>query len=395
MRKILTISLGTDENSYTIARSYHEATGEKITVCGAGVLLPFYKTAIAEIHTDPNFSSDLEVFAALLNSVYRQHADSITDVMILAPTEEYLHTLYKSLDLLEFKPFLPYPEKELGRALMDKSFFYEKMAEFGVEIPRTYNATPENFMELPLEGPQFIKAANYELFNSYDFPEKHKGFHAQTPEAAREYLAAVYQSGFSGTMIVQTYINGDHTQEYSVNGYRSLRTGSCVFAHARSVLSDHRPMWVGNHLLLTDTNRPDLLEICEKIVCELGYEGFFNIDFKVDAISGVPYVLEMNTRLGRSFYYANLNGVNFIDVALRDLAEQEPPTITRRPFNWITATREAVAEQLEGASLEYFTEEPRYSNTGNALDYSFDNNPLRTMRIARHRKNLAKTLWES
>lgn len=389
--KILPIILGTDENSYTIARSFHAAFGEKVVVCGAGILLPFYKSKIADIYTAENFSSDGRIFSDLLNSVYEKYREKAEKFMLFGPTEEYLKLLYTNLENLNFTPLLPYPEKELGIALMDKNYFYGRMEECGVEIPRTRVATAENYRDALWEAKLFIKAADYELFNSYDFPQKHKGFLAENAQAAQDYLAAVYSSGFSGEMLVQTYIAGSNRQEYSVNGYRR-QDGECVFVQARSILTDQRPMWVGNHLLLTDSDRPDLYPLCQRALESLGYYGFFNFDFKVDAHTDKPYMLELNTRLGRSFYYANLNGVNFIEQAMRDFQGAEMAPIERRPFNWITATRSAVEKMLSGEDLAYFQAPDRYANTGNALDYQVDSNPLRTARIAGHRKKLGEIL---
>lgn len=391
--KILPVILGTDENSYTIARSYHAAFGKKCVVCGAGVLLPFYRTSIAHLHTDPRFSSDPDVFCALLNSVYAKYRDEIDEVMIFGPTEEYLELLYSCLENLDFTPLLPYPDPKLGPALADKNYFYSRMEECGVAVPKTGVATAENYCRaVPEEGALFLKAANYGEFNRFDFPGKHKGFFAADPNEARAYLGSVFRSGFTGEMLVQTYIAGTNEQEYSVNGYRSRRTEQCTFVQARSVLTDKRPMWVGNHLLLTDTDRSDLFGMCTRALEKLGYYGFFNFDFKVDAHTDRPYMLELNTRLGRSFHYANLNGVNFIEQAVRDFAGADLPEIKRRPFNWITADRASVEKLLDGENLAHFRAEERYRNTGNALDYAADSDALRRVRITAHRKKLGSEL---
>ncbi|ADH91928.1 carboxylate--amine ligase [Arcanobacterium haemolyticum] len=385
------VVLGTDENSYTHARSYHEAFGRKAIVCGTGVLAPFYRTKIADVHTVSGFSSDRNVFAQLLNERWEQREAGVDAFMIVAPTEEYLHLLYESLELLTFTPILPYPERDLGVRLMDKSYFYARMEECGITVPKTNIATPDNVDDAVLDGEQFIKADDYETFNSFDFPEKHKGFHARNTDEARGYLRAVFASGFTGNMLVQTYISGDNTQEFSVNGYRGTN-GDIVFVQSRSVLTDMRPMWVGNHLLLTDTDRGDLQGACRTAVEHLEYRGFFNIDFKVDAATDVPYMLEMNTRLGRSSYYGVLNGVNFVQCAIEDSEGRGMPDFERRPFSWITAHRAQVVNQLSGAALEYFMEPERYANTGNALDYAVDDDPARVARITRLRDDIGRNL---
>lgn len=205
---IVPLILGTDENSYTQARAYHQAYGRQAVVCGAGILAPFYHTKIAQVHVRSGFSADVDIFAALLNEVWASRDKDVENFLMIAPTEEYLHMLYRALDLLDFSPVMPYPDAQLGRALMDKSFFYARMEELGIAVPKTLIAGPHNYSSQVLDAEQFIKADDYETFNSFDFPQKHKGFHAHNAAEAKDYLAAVFASGFSGNMLVQTYISG-------------------------------------------------------------------------------------------------------------------------------------------------------------------------------------------
>ena len=87
---------------------------------------------------------------------------------------------------------------------------------------------------------------------------------------------------------------------------------------ARNLLSDHRDMWVGNHLVQIDYDDEEFYEIAKKIVEKIDYYGLFNFDFKKDSKTGKIYCLEMNVRQGRTFYYTNLSGVNLIELAIKD-----------------------------------------------------------------------------
>ena len=60
------IILGTDHNSYSVARSFFEAYNEKPIVVGAALLVPFVASAIADIHIVKDFSSDDDVFVLSL-----------------------------------------------------------------------------------------------------------------------------------------------------------------------------------------------------------------------------------------------------------------------------------------------------------------------------------------
>ncbi|NLC89438.1 MAG: carboxylate--amine ligase, partial [Clostridiaceae bacterium] len=70
MEDFLTIILGTDAASYTLARNIYDAYGQKPVVCGAAILIPFYNSSIAEIRVAEKFNSDPDVFVSLLNQLY-------------------------------------------------------------------------------------------------------------------------------------------------------------------------------------------------------------------------------------------------------------------------------------------------------------------------------------
>lgn len=92
-------------------------------------------------------------------------------------------------------------------------------------------------------------------------------------------------------------------------------------------------MWVGNHLVQVDSDEDDMYDLAEKIVTSLDYHGLFNLDFKKDSKTGEIFVLEMNIRQGRTFYYSTLAGVNLIELAINDLIfGKTEAKKTQRPF---------------------------------------------------------------
>lgn len=394
MKKFLPIVLGTDNNSYTVARSIHAAYNIKATICGSAVLIPFYKSQIADIHTKKNFSTDNDVFVSLLNEVYHKNKEEYEQFILFAPTETYLKLLYENLSNLDFKPVLPYPEKDLALDMMVKKNFYSRMEELNINVPKTYRVERENYHTFDADGEFFLKADDYDYFNRFEFDGKQKGYYAADKETALHYLETIYASDFDGSILIQPFIHGGDGTEYSINGYRS-KENNFTLTQARSLLEDPRPMWIGNHLILSDSDREDLYEIAKEIITGLDYYGYFNLDFKIDAKTNEIYVFELNTRLARSFYYSNLGGVNYIEVAIADLIYNEHLVQEQtKPFNWIVISEKASKQYLTSELKEIFNQEERLENTGNSLLYEEDMGFTRKVKLKTFHKTLENQITE-
>lgn len=392
MKKFFPIILGTDNNSYTVARSIYSAYNIKPAVCGSDILIPFYKSKIANIYTKTNFSTDSNAFIALLNEVYHENKKTHGDFIIFAPTETYLKLLYDNVGALDFTPVLPYPEKDLALEVMVKKNFYERMDELNIPVPKTYTVTRDNYLDFTAEGEFFLKADDYDYFNRFEFEGKQKGYYAPDNKTAISYLEDIYASEFDGAIAIQPYIHGGDGTEYSINGYRS-KDNNFTMTQARSLLEDPRPMWIGNHLVLSDSDRKDLYNLAEEIITGLDYYGFFNIDFKIDSKTNEIYVFELNTRLARSFFYSNLGGVNYIEVAISDLIDDEHlEQKQNKPFNWIVISKEASYKYIQPELKDIFSDEKRIENTGNSIIYDEDMGFMRKLKLNKYQKNLEKEI---
>ena len=205
----------------------------------------------------------------------------------------------------------------MGEKLIEKSIFYKLLDKNNIIYPKTQLINKDNLDQLELDGDLFVKADDYSQFLGLDLKEKKKGYKLESKQEAIDILREIFEKGYDHNMIVQEYINGVDGSEYSLNGYRA-NDGKVSMTLARNLLSDHRDMWVGNHLVQIDYQDEEFYEIAKKIVEKIDYYGLFNLDFKKDSKTGKIYCLEMNVRQGRTFYYTNLSGVNLIELAIKD-----------------------------------------------------------------------------
>lgn len=386
------IILGTDHNSYSVARSFNEAFDKKPIVAGSAVLVPFYKSKIADIYTEKNFSSDDGVFVQTLNKIAKARPEE--DFIFFAPTEHYVDLLVRNAKDFDFSYHIPYPDPEEASKLLMKSEFYKILEKIGVSYPRTFLADRKNFKDLNLDGELFLKADEYDDFIGSDIKIKQKGYHVKDRTEAIRILENIYDSDYQGHVIVQEFIYGGQGTEYSLNGYRS-KDGKVSMVLARNLLSDMRPMWVGNHLVQVDHDDKGMYAIAEKIVASLDYQGLFNFDFKKDAQSGKVYTLEMNIRQGRTFYYSTLAGVNLIKIATEDMIlGKSVSERTKRPFMLTAINKNVARDHVDPSLLEEFDDKKRNENSAIHIINSVDDGIMRNLRVKDALKRQEKDLYD-
>lgn len=386
------IILGTDHNSYSVARSFFEAYNEKPIVVGAALLVPFVASAIADIHIVKDFSSDDDVFVNTLNKIASEREEE--DFIFFAPTEHYVDLLVRNEDKFDFKAHIPYPDPKEAEKLILKSEFYKILENIGVAYPKTFIANKNNYQSVNIEGEAFLKADEYNDFLESNATNIQKGYHAMKKDETLAILEEIYKSNYKGSIIVQDYIHGGQGTEYSLNGYRA-HDGKVSMVLARNLLSDMRPMWVGNHLVQVDHFDEEMFNTAEKIVSSLDYKGLFNFDFKKDSKTGKIYTLEMNIRQGRTFYYATLGGVNLMKIAIDDMIlGKSVSERTKRAFMLTAIDKDICREHLDKELLNEFDKKERLENTAIHIVNERDAAPERVERVRNALKRQADDLYK-
>ncbi|WP_299031583.1 ATP-grasp domain-containing protein [uncultured Anaerococcus sp.] len=386
------IILGTDHNSYSVARSFHEAFDKEPIVAGSAVLVPFYKSKICDIYTEKNFSTDDKIFVETLNKLVKSRDEE--DFIFFAPTEHYVDLLVRNAKHFDFSYHIPYPAPKEAEKLLRKSEFYKILEEIGVSYPKSFVADRKNYKDLDLDGEIFLKADEYDDFIASDIKIKKKGYQVNNKEEAIKILENIYDSEYEGHIICQEFIHGGQGTEYSLNGYRS-KDGKISMVLARNLLSDMRPMWVGNHLVQVDHEDSEMYAIAEKIVDNLSYVGLFNLDFKKDSKSGKVYTLEMNIRQGRTFYYSTLAGVNLIKIATEDMIlGKSVSERTKRAFMLTAINKNVARDHVDPSLLDEFDDKKRNENSAIHIINSEDDGILRNIKVKDALRRQEKELYD-
>lgn len=387
MKDFLPIILGSDLNTYSIAREIHEAYGINSVGATSMILSPCINSKIINFYKKANFSKDPQVFAEILNNIYHDHKASHEKFIIFAPDDTMRSLIFDNLDRLDFSPLLPYAPLEVINALRRKKDFYRGIESLDM-APKTLLATIENYKDLDYPADVFIKADNDVAYRKLDFTGWQKGYHAKRKDQTIEILEKVFANGYDGAMIVQEFVEGGDGTEYSVDGYRSKSTIS--MSACKNALLDKRVEWIGNFVAKIDTDEEIILDQARKIVETLGVYGFFNIDFKKDIRTGKIYAFEINLRQGRCHYYATQNGVNTSAIAIEDLVFDNPQEILGdKPFAYYNLLLEETIANLPEELKAEFTSPDRKANTKNPLIYEKDNNFIRKMKIKSYLQKLS------
>ena len=357
MEEFLPIVLGSDLNTYSIAREIYEAYEIKPVVATSMILLPCIDSQIINIYKKENFSKDSEVFKEVLDRIYEENKDTYKNFIIFAPDDVMRTYALKNIDKLDFKPIMPYAPIEVIKGLSTKNDFYEKIKKLGL-APKTFIANKENYKDLSYPNEVFIKPDNDVFYKSLDFEGQQKGYHSKSIDETIKILERIFNAGYDYNILVQEFVVGGDGSEYTIEGYRSENTIS--MAMSKNILLDKRVEWIGNFVAKVDSEEKILFDYARDIVKTLGVYGLFNIDFKKDTRTGKFYAFEINLRQGRSHYFATLNGVNTSKLAIEDkIFGREEEIIGDKSFRYYNLDLAQTIDNLEDGLRDEFEKNKR------------------------------------
>lgn len=306
--KIIPVLLGADLNAYSVALSFHLEFGAKSIAyaryrCGAVEYSRFVKTNIIEdIENKDYLVSELEELAS-------HNKDS--ELFLIPCTDNYVVLLQSIRKRLDGKYNIHMPDKTMQRRLSDKSDFYLMAEGAGIAYP-TYTKIESPFdinsEELDkVSYPAVIKPTSSAEYWEHPFSDMQKVYFPEDKYEAGEIMHRIFSSGYPKSIILQERITGK--ERISVLTTVSDKNGKVVRGVLGDVILEERGRTsYGNHGAiitkpLTDTAR-ELIAFLENI----GYVGIANFDIISDG--KCEYVLEINTRQGRSCDYLRAAGVS-------------------------------------------------------------------------------------
>lgn len=353
------VLLGTDQGTYALARAFHEQYGVQSVVVSRGVSGAIANSRILRYVQTGEGSGRAELVEALIREGRALKAqDPDLTLVLMCNADAHVELVAEHAEELRELYAYPYLSPEKLAQCADKAQFAEACERVGLDTPRTTvvhfaGADEPGWEPEPVEVtfPVVAKPANSADVENMHFPGKQKVYFLQTPQEWEQTVEVLRKGGFRGDFLVQELITGDDTHQYSIVAYVDRSGRMTAVATAQVLLGEHDPMMVGNPVAMVTTPMPELMDAAERILGEIGYWGFANIDAKRDSRTGTLHFMEMNARMGRNSFYATAAGADIVGALVDDVVHH----VERQPRR---ATKEVLYSIVSPLMLPRYVRDP-------------------------------------
>ncbi len=324
-KTLLPVILGSDQNAYGIARSFHLAYGIKSALIARRTLsatahsrILFYAVLEEQLEEDAVFVSTLIDYARRTEGKTR----------ILVPcSDAYARLAARHAE--ELSPYYHFAlsSEETLIALSQKENFYKMCERYGLSYPKTLEADPKEPPEnLPFDFPIVLKPADSAAYWNCSFAGKRKVFFLENAAELSDVLSRLAASDYTHKALLQPFIGGDDSAMRVVNAYLDRKGEVRLFCVGQVLLEEHTPEGIGSYAAIIPCRDEKLYEMLMPMMKELGYRGFLNIDVKIDPKDGSYQFFELNPRQGRSSFFVTAAGANLARVLTEDVLGLEATT---------------------------------------------------------------------
>lgn len=315
------VLLGTETSVYNMARAFYEEYG---VVSQAYGRKPLVQTAYSKF-VNVRFSDDFgepEAFVSILNEEVERYRGK--NPVLISCGDNYTRLLSSVKDQIDPEYIIVCPEYENVNAVNSKYLFYQICEKAGVPYPKTVALRDANLEEVPFTYPLVLKPDDAEDYNAHPFEGQKKAFVLDSEEELRKALSDTYAAGYSGIMLMQEFIPGGDENMRVVNGYKRSDGPVALMSMGQPLLEDYYPMAIGNYNVILASGDDEVYDTVDKLLAEVPYLGYFNLDLKYDHRDGVFKVFDFNPRMGRSSYYVTLAGHNLAKCVVDDVVLHAP-----------------------------------------------------------------------
>lgn len=318
----LPVVLGTNLNTYNIARSLHEAYGVRTLALGRVALRETAHSRILDVRTYPDLDDPERIVEVLLDLAAEFPG---RERLLIANIEHYTNAVLAHRAVLAEHYLIPLVDAATAARFMAKADFARTCAELGVPHPETVVATAADAAapgfgdDLPFPYPVIVKPSDTDSYPRLRFAGKQKVYLVPDAVALREVAGRIHAAGYPGDLVVQEHLAGDESVMRVVNTYSDRHGRMRLCSVAQIVLGEYDPQYVGNYNAVVTVADPALTESIRHLLDSVGYVGAANIDVMVDPRTGTSKLLEVNLRQGAASFYTMAAGVNLARCYVEDL----------------------------------------------------------------------------
>ncbi len=317
-KEFMAVLLGSDINTYSMARAFHEAYQIKSKVIGKFYTGPSYQSKIIDFYARPDIDQK-EIFVKELNDFAAQHTDK--KLILLGCGDNYVRQIIENKNELDPNYIIPYIDQDLMETLIKKEAFYEMCEKHGISYPKTFIYRQEmgNNFTVDFGFPMILKPSNSVDYFAHEFPTQNKVYTIKSREELEQVIHDIYEAGYSDTLILQDFIPGDDTYMHVMTCYSDQNGKVKLMCLGHTMLEEHTPHGIGNHAVIINEHNEALANQLKEFLESIHYVGFSNFDIKYDERNGTYNVFEINLRQGRSNFYVTGAGYNLAKYLVEDV----------------------------------------------------------------------------
>lgn len=354
MEKFLPILLGTDANSYGMARSFYEQYQVKSLALGTTRLIETRHSSIVDVHIYDSFDTK-KTFLPILIKIGKEYSKKYEKLLLIACGDAYAELVIHFKKELQKYFIVPYIDEKMKEKLENKKDFYEICEKYGLDYPKTYIVTKENKdnISLPFPYPVAVKPSNSIEYVKAEFPLKKKGYKAETEEELKKILSAVYSSSYKEEMIIQEFIPGNDNAMWVLNSYSNKDGKVKMMCLGHCILEDYSPSGIGNYKAIISSGNEKIYQKMQKFLEEINYIGYSNFDMKYDERDGKYKLFEINIRQGRSSFFVTIAGCNLARFLVEDyvFGKDEKTLYNKNKVLWLGVYKSILKKYVDKASL--------------------------------------------
>lgn len=393
--------LGSDESIYGSAREIHQVYGVKSTILAAAhPLTATQNSDIVDIKLIPGINDD-PVFITELTKIGKELKKSNKKTILVGSGDKYAALLAKHKTELSQYFVVPYVDYETMIELNHKETFEPLAKKYGLTMPQTQRITVDDIeyeISSPWGYPVILKSDNSVEWMDLYFEGHKKIYFIESTRQLNEVINLAYSNGYTGTFTMQDMIPGDDSYERNLTAYIDKNHKVRVISMGHALIEDPGPQGRGNHMAIMPDYNLEVYRQYVEFLEKLNLTGFVNFDLKYDKRDNTFKVFEMNVRLGRSNFWASLNGVNWMKYLIDDYDEKlEDKNILFANENkanwkvWLAITPKLFKKYVRrNEDTDFALELIAKGQYGYTYKYDLDWNYQRFMNYWRANKNFAK-----
>ncbi len=371
------VLLGTEIGAYGMARAFWEAYQVKSVAYGTFPLTPTAYSKFIEQRCDAGLL-DPTRFVQVLNRDISTFGGATPLVIPCGDDYSVLLSEHKGELDARYVPICSGPG--VLTELENKARFYALCERAGVPYPKTVRVDGPELPDLPFPYPVAVKPTNAALYREHPFEGQKKAFIIEDEAMLAETLHRVYASGYDEGLVIQDFIPGGDENMRVLNGYVRSDGAVSLLSLGHPILEDCAPMRIGNYAAIISYGDEQVYQTVERLLGNVKYFGYFNIDMKYDARDNGFKLLDFNPRQGRSSFFTTLSGHNLARCAVEDViaGRREEPVHATEEVLWIGVPKSVVRRYTaEGPDKQKALNLMREGRVGTTIFGAHDNNPRR------------------